>query len=161
MRFDRRRFLADTLAAGFVLTPLAGLLTACGRNEQWPEGMQPIVWDRNTCVQCTMVISDRRFAAQMRGGPKSIVFQFDEIGCAVVWARAKASAYPWMAEPATHLWVADVDSQGNDVRWLDARRAHYVIRSSPMGHNFGAVADPQPGSVDFETMREQVLAKYK
>jgi len=63
---DRRRFLA----AGFALTPLAAALSACGKDEGWPEGMHPIKWDRDTCVRCSMVISDRRFAAEMRGGPK-------------------------------------------------------------------------------------------
>jgi nitrous oxide reductase accessory protein NosL len=161
MRVDRRRFLADTLAAGFVLTPLASLLAACGRNDQWPEGMQPIKWDRDTCVQCSMVISDRRFAAEMCGGPKDTVFKFDDIGCAIFWVRRKTAEHPWMAEAATRLWVADVGSRGDYVRWLDAHRANYLTRSSPMGYNFVAVTHPQPGSVDFATMREHVLAKYK
>ncbi len=33
---DRRRFIA----AGFLLTPLAAALSACGKDEGWPEGMQ-------------------------------------------------------------------------------------------------------------------------
>jgi hypothetical protein len=30
-----------------------------------------------------------------------------------------------------------------------------------MGYNFGAVAHPQPGSVDFATMSEHVVAKVR
>jgi hypothetical protein len=155
---DRRRFLV----AGFALTPLAAALSTlggCGSKDHWPEGMQPIVWDRDSCVRCSMVISDRRFAAEMRGGPKQTVFKFDDIGCAVFWLRNKAIDHPWMSDPATHLWVADVASRGNDVTWLDARVAQYLSKTSPMGYNFGARPHPEAGSMDFATMREHVLAK--
>lgn len=154
---DRRRFVA----AGLVLTPLAALLAACGKQEGWPEGMQPIAWDRDTCARCSMAISDRRFAVEMRGGPKDTVFKFDDIGCSVVWARDKAGDHPWMSEAATHIWVADLSNKGADLRWLDARKAQYVGATSPMAYNYGAVVHPQAGAVDFETMREHVLAKNK
>ena len=66
---DRRRFLADAVFTGFALTPIAAMLAACGRASM-PEGMAEVKWDRDTCVRCSMVLSDRRFAAQVRGGPK-------------------------------------------------------------------------------------------
>ncbi|MBI4755848.1 MAG: hypothetical protein HY778_10655 [Betaproteobacteria bacterium] len=154
---DRRRFLA----AGIAMTPLALALAACGKDDHWPEGMKPIKWDRDTCVRCNMVISDRRFAAEMRGGPKETVFKFDDIGCAVFWQRDKAADHPWMREAGTRLWVADVGSRGNEVKWLDARTAQYIAKTSPMGYNFGAVAHPQAGAFDFQTMSEHVLAKGK
>ena len=154
---DRRRFLA----AGFAVTPLAGMLAACGKRGDWPEGMQEIKWDRDTCVVCSMVISDRRFAGEMRGGPKNIVFKFDDPGCIALWLADKSAAYPWMREPATRLWVADVGSRGEEVAWLDGRAAHYVTKTSPMGFNFGAVPHPQAGSVDFSTMCEHVVTKFK
>lgn len=157
---DRRRFLVSGIAA----TPLAMALStlgACGKDDRWPEGMQPIKWDRDTCVVCNMVISDRRFAGQLRGGPRNTVFKFDDPGCVALWLNDKARDYPWMDEPATRLWIAEVTATGNDVAWLDGRKAHYVNRTSPMGFNFGAVAHPQAGSIDFATMREHVVAKFK
>ncbi|GAB4169501.1 MAG: hypothetical protein OHK0026_07590 [Rhodocyclaceae bacterium] len=150
---NRRRFLA------IAMSPIAAALSGCGRQERWPEGMQPIKWDRDTCARCSMVISDRRFAAQMRGGAKNTVFKFDDPGCAVVWMRDRVSQYPWMAEEATRLWVAESNSRGRHVQWLDARTAWYVAKTSPMGYNFGAVARPQTGAVDFQTMRSHVLAR--
>jgi ABC-2 type transport system ATP-binding protein len=150
-----RRFLA----AGFALHlwPLRSPL----RQSDRPEGM-PIKWDRDTCVRCNMVISDRRFAAEMRGGPKNTVFKFDDIGCAMFWLRDKAKDYAWITAAETRLWVADVGSKGNEVTWLEARAASYLgNRTSPMGYNFGATAHPQPGSVDFQTMRVHILAKGK
>jgi len=152
---SRRRFLA----AGFSLTPLAAALSACARKEHWAEGMRPIVWDRDPCAHCGMVISDRRFAAEICGAASNAVFKFDDIGCAVSWQRDKAAAYPWSADPATRLWVADVASTDERLLWLDARAAHYVNKTSPMGFNFGASAQPQADAVDFETLRERVLRK--
>ncbi len=151
----RREFLC--LSGGLLLAPLAG----CGRKDNWPEGMAEIKWDRDTCVRCNMVISDPRFAAQLRGGEKNTAFKFDDIGCLVFWLRDKAAQHAWMAEPATRMWVADsTDMRG--ATWLDARRAHFLGgRLSPMGYNFAAVRDAVPQSLIFEAMREQILAKGK
>ena len=153
---DRRRFIA----AGFALTPLAAALSACGHSGAWPEGMAEIKWDRDTCVRCSMVISDRRLAAEMRGGGKDIVFKFDDIGCAVFWMRDKLMDHPWLAESTTRFWVADVTSSGD--KWLEARKAHYAGgKMSPMGYNYGAKAYAEAGAFDFEEMRQHVLAKGK
>lgn len=146
----RRDFL---LAAG--LGPLGGsFLSACGRNSGLPEGMIETKWDRDTCVRCSMVISDRRFAAQVKGGPGGANFKFDDIGCAVFWLKDK----PWAKD--ARIWVADLSSRGEAVGWLDAHKAQYVGgKTSPMGYNYGAVALPQPGSLTFDDMRSHVLAK--
>jgi len=157
---SRRDFLGRLTAGGLALTPLALALSACGKSE-WPEGMAEVNWDRETCPRCSMVISDRRFAAQLRGGPKNMVVKFDDIGCLTFWIRDNLKTYPWLDDPATRMWVADVTSQGKEVIWLDPRQAHYVTRTSPMGYNFGAVAHPQTGSLDFAGMRQHVLAKGK
>lgn len=154
---DRRHFLRDALAAGFSLSPIAALLAGCGGKGDWPEGMAEIKWDRDTCVRCKMVISDRRFAAEARGGAKDQVLKFDDIGCAVFWLMDLG----WDKDPNARIWVADLASKGNDVKWLDARKAHYVGKTSPMGYNFGAMATPQAGAFDFAEMRQHVLAKGK
>ena len=151
----RRDFLS--LSGGLLLAPLA----ACSSKSSWPEGMVQIKWDRDTCVRCNMVISDPRFAAELRGGEKNTAFKFDDVGCLVFWLRDKAAQHPWMAEPATRMWVADsTDMRG--ATWLDPRQAHYLGgRLSPMGYNFAAVRDAVPQSLTFAAMREQVLAKGK
>ncbi|MBK6632812.1 MAG: hypothetical protein IPG33_18240 [Betaproteobacteria bacterium] len=166
---NRRRFLARLGATGLALGPLAAALSACGKKGDWPEGMAEIKWDRDTCVRCSMVISDPRFAAQMRGGEKDTVFKFDDIGCLVIWQRDKAAVHPWMSSAATRMWVADSSSMGE--RWLDPRTAHFIGgKASPMGYNFAAVRDapqetPLGGAVlkglTFEAMRAHVLAKGK
>jgi hypothetical protein len=154
---DRRHFLCSA----FALSPIAVALSACGRDEGWPEGMQPIKWDRDTCIVCNMVISDRRFAGQMRGGEKNTVFKFDDPGCIALCINDKADKFPWVRDPATKIWVMDSNVRGNDMRWLDARTAQYAAKFSPMGYNYGAMPHPQAGAVDFPTMCEHVVAKVR
>jgi len=158
---ERRRFLGRLAASGFLLTPLAAALSGC-KQDSWPDGMAEIKWDRDTCARCSMVISDRRFAAQLRGGPDKAVFKFDDIGCMVFWLRDKADKYPWLAEAGTRFWVADFTSKSREeMRWLDPKRAQYMTKVSPMGYNFAAVSTPMPGSLDFTDMRQHTLAKGK
>lgn len=152
----RRRAL---LAHGFVLTPLATLLTACGDEGSWPKGMLPFKWDRDNCLRCGMAISDRRFPAQIRGGPKNTAFKFDDIGCAATWYDEKRKEYPWMMDVATRFWVADFGSKGE--RWLDARSAYYLSgKTSPMGYNYGAFSQAQSGSLDFNAMSRKTASMW-
>ena len=153
----RRRSL---LVHGFTLTPLATLLlTACGQDADLPNGMAVFKWDRDVCMRCKMVISDRRFASQMRGGPKDTVFKFDDIGCAATWRAEKIKDYPWMTDATTRLWVADFANPGQG--WLQALAAHYVSgTTSPMGYNYAAYAQAQRGSISFDAMGQKTSATW-
>jgi copper chaperone NosL len=153
----RRHFLARLAGGGFVLTPLAALLSACGKSG-WPEGMAEIKWDRDTCVRCRMAVSDRRFAAQVRGGPKDQFFKFDDIGCVVFWLKEQ----PWGNDASIRMWVADAASRPDQLIWLDPRQARYVAgKTSPMGYNFAAYAQAPADSLAFAEMRELLLQKGK
>jgi len=157
----RRQLLGRLGLGGLLLSPLAAALSGCKKGD-WPEGMAEIVWDRDTCTRCKMVISDRRFAAQLRGGPDNAALKFDDIGCLVFWLRDQADKYPWLADAATRYWVADFGSKSRDeMHWLDPRQAQFITKSSPMGYNFAAVPLPLPGSLDFTDMRQHTLAKSK
>ncbi|MEY4591128.1 MAG: hypothetical protein RIR18_23 [Pseudomonadota bacterium] len=163
---NRRHFISRLAVSGFLLTPLAAALSAC-KTSTWPEGMTEIKWDRDTCSRCSMVISDRRFAAEIVGatqanGAQQTVFKFDDPGCLAFWLKEKADKYPWMAEAATHIWIADFNSKNREeMVWLDPKRAYFITRNSPMGYNFAAVGSPLAGALDFTDMRQHVLAKGK
>ena len=158
----RRRFLGQLAASSFLLTPLAAVLSGCSKQGNWPEHMLEIKWDRDTCARCSMVISDRRFAGQIRGGPEQTTFKFDDPGCLAFWLNEKTDQYPWLNDAATRLWIADFNSKNRDeMNWLDPKRANFISKRSPMGYNFAAVATPLPGSLDFTEMRQLTLAKGK
>ena len=151
---DRRRWLFRSAAFAVTATPLATLLTACGRGAG-DEGPAEVHWGRDTCTHCGMVISDRRFAAQVRGGPQREARSFDDIGCALTWLGGQ----PWGRDAGVRVWVAALASEGESARWLDARRAQYVSGpQSPMGYNFGAQDAPAPGSLDFAALQARVPA---
>ncbi len=152
----RRAFLLG----GFSLTSTAAmLLTACGEDKDLPNGMAVFKWDRDVCTRCRMAISDHRFASQIRGGPKDTVFKFDDIGCAATWLAEKGKEYPWMADVATRIWVAEFASNGKN--WLDATAAHYVGgKTSPMGYNYAAYAKAQGDSISFDTMGQKTSSTW-
>lgn len=112
------------------------------------DGPGRIVWDRDACKACSMVISDHHFAAQIRGGPKNQLFKFDDLGCAMKWLDQQ----PWAEDASTKFWVA----RQADGEWIDAKTAHYVPgKTSPMGFNFGAVDGTSAGA-DYATQRATV-----
>ena len=141
---DRLRLIAALAVFPF--------LPACSRDAG--HGPAEVHWDRDTCRHCNMVISDRHYAAQVRGGPKREAFKFDDIGCAMVWLKEQ----PWADAPNTEIWVADFRSG----EWLDARKAYYLAgKTTPMAYGFGAVARSEAGSVDFAAMKADILARGK
>jgi copper chaperone NosL len=153
---SRRRFLVQLGVAGFSLSPVAAaLISACAR-EPLPNGLVEIRWDRDVCTRCKMVISDRRFAVEVRGGPKPETYKFDDIGCAAAWLKDR----PWGEEAATRIWVADYAASGQTATWLDARTARFITgKTSPMAYNFAAVATPRAGSIDFAEVKRQAVER--
>src|SRR5574340_32531 len=61
----------------FLLTLTLLLIAACSRQPE--TGPVEIKWDRDTCKRCSMAISDRLYAVEVRGGPKREVFKFDDV----------------------------------------------------------------------------------
>ena len=121
-------------------------------------GPVEIAWDRDSCELCKMIISDQRFAAQVRGGPKHKAYKFDDIGCAVNWLNEK----PWAGDPKTEIWVAERTSKRAAMTWLNAREARYVPdQITPMNYGFGAVKPDAPEaegrSIGFERMTDIIL----
>jgi hypothetical protein len=123
------------------------LLFGCNENNT---GYGKVHWDRDICERCRMVISDRHFAAQVRGGEKNQLYKFDDLGCALWWLKQQA----W-DDTRTQIWVTDYLNG----EWLDARQAHYVSGlKTPMDYDLGAVKNPVSGSLNFEQAREKILA---
>ena len=137
-----RRSVLGLLAA-------APLLAACKEPD---EGPVKIRWGRETCTICGMIISDPRYAAEIRD-PEKNLFKFDDIGDAVHWL----SVQDWKADPKIEFWVRDSNT-GKD--WLDARKAFYHPDTiSPMDYGYAAVPTKETGAVTFEVMRAAVILR--
>lgn len=134
----------------YVLLVLVAALFACSGDPG--TGPADVKWDRDACERCRMVVSERGYAAEVRGGPKRQVYKFDEIGCALVWLEDQ----PWKDDPATEIWVADY----RNGQWLDARKAWYVPGlKTPMDYGLGAVGEALPDSIDFTEAKRHIFAK--
>jgi len=144
--------IARALAASTLLALAA--LAACSGDSGTGPGT--VTWDRDACERCRMVLSDRRFAAQVRvpaeqEGKRSRLHRFDDVGCAVLWLDQQ----PFKDRPGIEIWVTDHQSG----EWLDARTAHYVrVRNTPMEYGLGAQRAPAGGALDF---RQAVLHVFE
>lgn len=155
----RRRFLALLKGLGIspVARPLIGaatvsVLAACSGEPS--SGPVQVKWDRDADPRCGMIISDKRFAAQIRD-PQGKAWKFDDIGCAIFWLSQRAFDED---TPKVEFWVADYRMGG----WIDARKAHYLPeKKSPMGYQFGAVARPEGDAVAYQEMKQRILARGK
>ncbi|HCZ15368.1 MAG TPA: nitrous oxide reductase accessory protein NosL [Accumulibacter sp.] len=156
---NRRQFIAalPALSLAPCLGPLLGVgagWSLAGCSGEPSSGPAQVKWDRDTDARCGMIISDKRFAAQIRD-PDGKPWKFDDIGCAMFWL-AQSSFNEETAN--TEYWVADYRTGG----WIDARRAHYLPGSkSPMGYHFAALAMPEAGTVSYQEMKRTILARGK
>jgi copper chaperone NosL len=152
-----RRLRCGSLA----LTPLAAARSRLRpRGGNWPRAW-PIKWDRDTCVRCNMVISDRasppRCAAARRMSRSS-----STTSAARLLAARQGGAASLDGRPGHALWVADAADMGG-ATWLDARKAHYLGGGSRRWATTSPpYADAVPQQPDFRRRcEEQVLAKGK
>lgn len=148
MRTDR---WPDLRAAGIALIAAAMALLVAACSGDPPTGPVPIKYGRDTCSYCGMIISDPRYAAQIRGGPGHAAFKFDDLGEGLVWLDKQ----PWKDDAKVEIWVNDMDTGKT---WLDARHAFFVaVRMSPMGFNYGALPQRKDGALPFDEFRTTVL----
>ncbi len=74
-------------------------------------GPEEIKWDRRTCERCQMVISERRFATQLRETGSRRVQAFDDLGCALLWLdeqsirRSREDVEVWVRSAAAGQWI--------------------------------------------------------
>ncbi len=137
------------IALSFCLLAAAGL-SGCKEKS----GPEKIRYDRDTCEICNMIISDPRFAAEVRD-PEGKVHKFDDIGDAIHWMIRQ----DWYkaGKRAKEFWVADMKTGR---KWLDARNAWYLPgQTTPMDYGFGAVEEKRPGAVSFEEMKREVIER--
>lgn len=104
------------------------------------------VWGKEPCANCKMLVSDKRYAAQLVDGTGEHRF-FDDIGCMVLWMDAHGGA--------EHAWVRE-STTGS---WLDARSARYVQGArTPMDFGFEVRAG---GEITFDAVRVAVLERKR
>lgn len=143
-----------TVARGAALAALlfcVAWTAACGRTPR--TGPVEIKWDRQTCERCQMVISERRFAAQVRVHDEPRVHSFDDLGCALLWIDVQGLAD---AEPPVEIWVRDEAGQ----HWRDGYETSYEDGlQTPMQYGFGAARQGLTLDRVFERVRAEERAR--
>jgi len=140
---------------GLALWPWIGgatlTLTGCGGRDPG-KGAIEIIWDRDPCERCRMIISDRFHAAQIRDADGKIHL-FDDVGCAFFWSEQHG-----LTDRETEFWITDFRAH----QWIDARQAQYVGgRTTPMGYGFGGTLEPIESSLTLADARARILARGK
>ena len=114
-----------------------------------------IHWDRDMCKRCVMVVSDRKNAAQVVNPKTGKEYQFDDIGCVVLWFEE--NKIEW--KDSAKIWVTDCISG----KWIDARKAYYDTTTiTPMAYGLGAhenKEDIKEGEevLDYNQMYERII----
>jgi len=90
------------------------------------EALVPVdpVWGKQPCAICTMVISDKRFGAQLATDTDHVFF--DDPGCMATWVREHPGA--------RKMWVRSPSGE-----WVSAKSARFSRgQRSPMDYGFAA-----------------------
>lgn len=126
--------------AAITLVALAGAVAwAIHRAQAQPAGPRPIVWDRETCAECHMMISDRHYAAQLQT-QEGEVLDFDDPACLMTY----------VVHHHPRIQVIYFRQSQQD-RWVDYHSVAFLHSvDSPMGHGYEAVDAGTPGSISFD-----------
>ncbi len=117
-------------------------------------GAHEIHWDRDMCVRCKMVVSDRHYAAQTTDPTTGKQYCFDDIGCLILWF--KEENITWAQEAV--IWVTDVHSGA----WINAKEALWsTIAITPMAFGYAAyLAGSEPKNsevIGYDEMVKRVI----
>jgi nitrous oxide reductase accessory protein NosL len=116
--------------------------------------LHEVHWDRDMCVRCKMVVSERHHGVQVIDMQSGKYYMFDDVGCMVLWFDENRFAW----EKEAKIWITDMKTG----KWIDAKTAFYdTINITPMAYGIAAHETNQTIKageeiIDFEQMRERV-----
>lgn len=99
------------VSAAFITLALCSCSKEVNLNAQSPK------WDIQTCDRCKMLLSDKKFSAQVVNPSDGKHYFFDDLGCALLWLEgneAKAwsdKAIIYATDPANGKWLNVKENQ--------------------------------------------------
>jgi len=112
-----------------------------------PGGPVELMWDRESCANCKMLVGEPNFAVQLQT-EDGRVFAFDDPGCLILFLEDDAT--PVRAIYFHHL---------HEGRWIGHDEVAFEsVSPSPMGFGLGAIMTGDPDSIDLDEARRRVLA---
>ncbi|QDF28180.1 nitrous oxide reductase accessory protein NosL [Halarcobacter anaerophilus] len=141
-----------------ILVVLIMVFMACEKKDS--NNPHEMHWDRDMCVRCKMVISNRKHAVQVINPESNKVYKFDDLGCAIKWFRENDIGW----EDNAKIWITDVKSG----KWIDAKKAYYdTTHNTPMAYGFSAnekkqsITDNTSEVLDFNEVKKRILERKK
>lgn len=139
--------LGTWIAVALLAAVVGGVAMLVRSSSQLPEQVTPIVWHREACAHCQMLIGEPGFAAQLVTA-EGQVHSFDDPGCALRYLDEHAGA------PPHRLWFHHAAQE----RWILAEEVAFVPRpATPMGFGLAAV-DAASGELSLAQARAKVRA---
>lgn len=138
---------ARILGATLVLVVVGAVGWLVVRAQSAPGSVRPVIWDKESCAECKMAISDPAFAAQLQTEDGQVL-DFDDPGCLM---RYQAEERPRVGAVYFHALRGEGWLTRDDLAFLPGVR-------SPMGFDFGAVPRGTPGASSYEEAFAKVLA---
>ncbi|AOO64146.1 nitrous oxide reductase accessory protein NosL [Sulfurospirillum halorespirans] len=124
----------------------------CGCDNKVDLGPKKVHWDRDMCERCKMVLSDRKFSAQVINPDNGKKYFFDDIGCVILWF--KENSIGWKEKAV--IWVNDAKTG----EWIDARKAFYDVDNiTPMAYGFGAHVKKEDIATDQEVVNFEEVTR--
>lgn len=136
------------LVALSALVAVLGAVALVVRGAQvLPDQVTPIVWHRQACAHCQMLIGEPGHAAQLVTGDGEVL-SFDDPGCALRYLHERA--------PVVHrLWF----HHATEERWLSAQEVAFVPGGlTPMGFGLLAVERATPGALELSAATARARA---
>ena len=131
-------------AVATLLVAIAGVVLVVRSSQHLPDEVQPIVWHRQACAHCQMLIGEPAHAAQLIT-TEGDVLAFDDPGCALRYIDER--------HPAVHrLWF----HHGSADRWLTTDEVAFAVgAATPMGFGLVAIERGTPGAIDLTAASER------
>ncbi len=109
-----------------------------------------VAWNKDSCAECGMNVSERPFAAQLQTAGGEIL-SFNDPGCLF--------QYLSKMEPKIH---AIYFHHAREDRWLPQDQAAFIkLGPSPMGYNLAAVDADTPESISLDDATQQVMSRIE
>ena len=130
------------------------VISFLGCEKEQTNGPHKIHYDRDMCAECKMVISDRNYAVQVVNVEKNKAYNFDDIGCAIIWMMQNDAK--WLDD--AKLYVADQKT----AELIEAKNVYWAKGfTTPMDFGFAAFkTKPEGKTYDFlEVYRDVINSK--
>ena len=126
-------------------------LSFLGCEKENINGPHKIHYDRDMCAECKMVISDRNYAVQIVNPIKNKAYNFDDIGCAIIWMEANNEA--WLDD--AKMYIADQKTS----ELIPSREVYWAKGfTTPMDFGFAAFkVKPEGKTYDFLEVYKDVM----